>query len=494
MVFNFDINFLFAKKTVNKTKNISTQMYSQTLELISSYIKNVINKDINPLENLKIFLNIIEKSKEQKSMIFYKLNFIDELRFLILCNIENCKNNLKPYHAILHLISLQHKYSCDYQLINEFLNSNWHLNDEDIELHAMRGNFGKIIIYYPQLREAMEELCILENQARKNKITIETYEILHSEWKDKYVNILPDRIKEIVCGEKIIFTEHWTEVLCYKLAYKNFNNSIFNILNNVNGFSIDNLNDSSYLILSNQHEKLIQNSSLWLKLILNFIFYKSRINIYECITEIGTYLFDLDWHVALEYFSYTLYSDYYFNKICEKVDMNPVIFDYLLRYSKRNGINQEILCKSYSEYLIKNKDFKNLLNLINTNEIPEIHKNKDFIEYLLENIEYIEMIDCEFFKKSVLGRFLYLYINLIVKNNVLEPCELDELFDNEITYQFITNILDVLITKENVDDKILIKFLNYVNNVQKDLNVKDEMIVEYKKNLIYKLHEMITYK
>lgn len=492
MFFDFDINFIFRKNNKNKTHCLSTQIYSQTLEIISCYIKNITNENLNPMENLKKFLNIIEQSENQKKNLYFKLNFIDELRFLILCNIDNSNKYinkiLKSYHAILHLISLKHKYSCDYQIINEFLNSNWHLKDEEVELHAIRGNFGKIVLYYPELQEAIEELCILENKLRKKKINLQTYEILHCEWKNKYGDMLPKKIKEIVCGEKVVFNEHWTEILCYKLAYKNDN---FSIIKFIKDIDVD-LNDEIYFILSNQYEELSKKTSLWLKLVLNFIFFKSRIHVYECITDIAAYLYDCDWHVALEYFSFTLFSDFYFRKICEKVEMNPVIFDYLIRYSKRNGINSDSLCKAYSKYLINKKDYENLLSLVTTVEIPELNKNRDFIEYLIKNIEHLKIFDVDFFNKTVLGRFLYLYINLIVKNNSLKSHELDELFDIEITNQFITNIMDNLIHKKNVDEKILIKFLNYMNNFQKDLNLKDDIIAEYKKSLIYKLHDIIS--
>ncbi|KAK6090716.1 hypothetical protein P3W45_000439 [Vairimorpha bombi] len=470
--------------------------YSQTLEILSKFIKAVSKKNKSPLNNLQEYIrivgNISENTAEHTILQNCRMNLLDDLRFLIIINLKSMdrgnRRHLKSFHSALHLITLLNKKKLSsYYIINEWLNSNIMLRDENDVLHAMRGNLGKLIKNNPLLRESIEELCVIESHLRTGKITEQKYLIVKEEWVRKYESKLPTDIKDILIGKKVKIHEHWTEILCYKLSYGNKNCSIEDILNQIKD-EIP-VNDEIYLILKEDYKKLMENSSGWIKLIYCFLFDSiSRREIYDSITEIATKLIDIDWQIALDYFSFTAFSNYYFDKICSDIDMNPVIFDFLHRYAKRNNLELSSLLEIYMNYLLQKKDFYNYCIFVNSYKLTNFVVQNDFVHFLLTNFSSIEIFLTDDFKNSDLGKYVVLFNNIITKDNSPKKEDLEYLFSHSFTPHCFFILLGSIVVKENPSEGLLIKCLDLLFNKEKDLLVDKKDITSYKIKLVDKLH------
>ncbi|WUR04064.1 uncharacterized protein VNE69_07131 [Vairimorpha necatrix] len=472
-----------------KTDTSMIYFYSQTLELISKFFKEVGCQEKQSLKILQEFLKL-SNSSENLRLQSSRMNLLDDLRFLIISNLDDSpkenKKILENLHSLLHLIALvKNERLSPFYILNTWLNSNSLLKDENEILHAMRGNIGNLVKLYPECREAFEEISKIESHFRNKKISDTKYKLFKDEWEQKYKNIIPPKIRKIFMKD-FSAEFHWTEILCYKLAYGNTNDNLEDTIKNIRNLIPE--NDELYFILINDYNSLIKNASGWTKLIYCLIYkLDDRSDIYESIISIGLNLFDVDWQVSLDYFSFTMYSDHYFNSIISKLEMNPVIFDFLFRYANRNDLSLDGLFKTYASSLLKTGDFLNYLNFINTRKIKNYEISSEFVKFLLLNLSKAKKHFTEEFLNSPLGEYLMVFDKLTLETEKLTIDEILFFINHHYTAHFINLILDNILELTVIPEIIIIKFLDLILYRQRDLLLNDREINNYKIQMINKL-------
>ncbi|EOB11538.1 hypothetical protein NBO_1078g0001 [Nosema bombycis CQ1] len=156
---------------------------------------------------------------------------------------------------------------------------------------------------YPNLRECIEDLCVFENRFREGKIFRSEYETHKLKWKKKYFNLIPNELKYILSGEYTPNNVHWTDRLCYYLAYNNDKLTFEEALRKIPG--IDE-NDILMNILKKNIKKLSEVSKDWLNLVIQFLYSPvSRKDLFDVFNSVGEKLISQDWQLSLDYFAFT---------------------------------------------------------------------------------------------------------------------------------------------------------------------------------------------
>lgn len=481
-----------------KTQNIELDIsmigfYSQAFELTVKFLKELVPQDKNAFKLLNAYFEIVKNQRDNICKLnTARLNFLDDLRFVIISHLENSAKKeqkaLKRFHSILHLISLlnNNKLSLFY-VVNTWLNSNSRIDDDNEIVHALRGNIGNLIKLYPNCREAFEELTKIEAHYRNCKISSLKYSLLRKEWIQNYYYSLPCSLQDIFTG-KIQYDFHWSEILCFKLAYGSSKNSLNDVLKEMN--DLISCKDEIYYILTNNYDELIKSSSGWIKMIYCLLYnISNRSDIYDSILELGNNLLKLDWQVALDYFSFTAYSNHFFDKIILNLNMNPVIFDFLQRYAIRNNFNLDGLNKTYANCLLKQRNFIDYLKFINNEHLADFDVTTDFLNFIFENYNEVKEHFNNSFLKTELGLYLILLDKLINGHIELWEDEISAFLQHKYTFNYIRKILDIFIESKNISELVLIKILDFILHKHKDLILDNKDTNIYKIKLIEKLYK-----
>lgn len=494
MIFKNISQYLINKNTKGETDSANPPMimfYSTTLNGINTFLRAITGSKENSMHLLREYLNILEDTNHSvvrsKDLLNYRLNFIEDLRIAIISMLrtpdkkERCI--LKQYHSILHLVSLKLKGKASpYHVVNEWLNTNNYLDDSQTKLHAMRGNFGKIIKEHPQLRDAVEELCIFENHLREGKVTKREYDIIKNKWRSRYDSKIPKDLRHILTGEYIPFNENWTEKLCYYLSYNNCQMTFKQALD-----KIENLNRDDLIvhILRGDSEKLFRSTNGWLNLVLQFFYTPtSRKDVFDIFKVIGERLIDVDWQLSLDYFSFTVYSLYYFDKLCTSIDLNPIVFDFLFRYARKNHLDTFNLLHLYSNHLLEERNYLLLIEFMTSCDFYNVKFTPEFVEFLINH--YCEISHCfnDTFNNLPVGKYIKTFIRLFRDQEEPTRNDLDIIFDSSYTLYIFPSIFELTSKAERHCARTISKCMDFLYEKEKDLNLGQAELNSYKSEFL----------
>ncbi|KAF9764318.1 hypothetical protein NGRA_0660 [Nosema granulosis] len=494
IIFENISQFLLNKNTKAESDTANPPMimfYSMTLNGINKFLRAITESKENSMHLLREYLNIIEDPKmtaiKAKDLLNYRLNFIEDLRIAIISMLRTPDKKeryiLKQYHSILHLVSLKLKRKTSpYQIINEWLNTNTYLDDSQIKLHAMRGNFGKIVKTFPQSRDAIEELCIFENHIREGKISEREYDIIKNKWRNKYESVLPEEVKDILTGDYEPFDEHWTEKICYYLAYSNNCAPFEDVLNRV--VDIDN-EDILVNILKGDSEKLLMKSNGWLNLVLQFFYMPiSRKDVFDIFNLIGERLIGIDWQLALDYFSFTVFSLYHFDNLCTSIDMNPVVFDFLFRYARKNNLDTSNLFRIYSNHLLENESYFLLLEFMTTCGFYDVKFSCEFVEFIIVNYDDVKKHFNDCFSSLPALKYVRCFIRLFKEQIEPNKEELEIVFNNSYTLYLFRIVFELTTKAKTHCARTISKCMDFLYEKEKDLTLGSSELNLYKSEFL----------
>jgi hypothetical protein len=476
---------ILAKRTKPKIRVEGRTMiifYTETLRIIDKHINTIINQKTNPRDSLDIYLGLVfsatsstepglEKERIDRAPIIQSQRsyLADDLRHLVLQTLLQAKGEdkklLKTYHSVLHLLSLM---SCKnlsyYSILNEWLNVNSKLEDDEIQLHAMRGNFGKVVEAYPCMREAVETYLELEKRCREECPSAEEFSILVSEWKSRHGSEIPRNLKDIFYGRLKEGDENWIEYLCYRLIYIDRSRGRFTgrkdgIADLIKG------DDEIALILMEDYDALVSSSSGWLKLALSFLCSHSQRNAHVAAFEsVARSLYSLDWHLCLEYFSYTRKLGIYFSHVTKTVALNPLDLESLVRYSKRNSLCEGELLVRFCSDALENGEYDLLLRTMLRYQFYALELSGEFIRHCIAHFEEVSS-EAQFLGTPV-GKFIRSYQALAL-DLALTDEEIIGCLESRYFGMFKNELLASILSRANVSEYILYKCLGIVLELEK---------------------------
>ncbi|KAI5150332.1 hypothetical protein ENBRE01_1433 [Enteropsectra breve] len=462
------------------------ELYTETLRIIEMhlksycsstprrsldyFVKRVCQKEIpmNPIENraLKQVTNrqspikagsrdglLATRIKSQaytriESASTKRLYFIEELRMLILKTLMKKdiagKELLKKFHLHAHLIELHLLKNCSFvEKLNTFLNTNFRLYDSDIIGHACRGNLGTIKALKPELSQAMEELSQL---LLKPDMHDEISELCNRHHID-------GRLKAIFCGKYNCFQDE-LEKYCYCLSYKVEAKEPCN----------------EYLsILRGDFTPLLQSSSVWIQLI-GAIAFSAPLSLkrYEkMFEEISLLVQPLDYQISLDYLAYSRTSEFYFNTLLNKIELNHLTVETLVSFSQRNSIDNTILLGKYLEILEERCDYEQMIRFILNHEIDVRELAPGLVAYFIENYERFR----SFVPENLLKNRTVAFVKNVAE---LFRCSYEGLCDmlkEELFDEYVNEIIDRMVINSNIDDYLMLRCMEKILSLEKTKNI-----------------------
>ena len=166
------------------------------------------------------------------------------------------------------------------------------------------------------------------------------------------------------------------------------------------------------------------------------------------------------------------------------------IIDHINNYDRIIKIdieNNEILSNIYKNPFIKNKDYYELLNILNKNrEVKNKftdYKNYRFINYLEEEIEIINNIKNIFKNDEFINNFVNnyesLYNKIINEKSILE-IKMKYENDIELLWRNIDNKINEIIENKSLD---IIQNISEYNNVDNNIKLLEKLLIKEKYNI-----------
>jgi len=487
------------KENIKRKSDIQyTPFYAGTLRIIDAYVREFSKE--SPSESLRMFLErsgahgnassgqVTNASRQatntpkqagnlpnDKNTHLCNRNkyFLEEIRLLllstILCKEIGNRKIFRKMHTLVHLLELYFLNDrSEFEKINDFLNTNFKLHDDDMHGHLLRGNLGEVMRICPDLGDAIEELVVILKDSQTNgdsnaaailKGSQTDADLMFrdrpangsglkgrfNEWRSRYK--IDSKIFKIVTGGFQDF-ENSIEKYCYDLAY------------GVRGCGSE-YSHPFLQILKGDFRPLLGSSSSWLKLIVLLALGNGSLVDYEYLfEELFFDVFALDYQIALDYLSYSRANELYFNLSINFIPLNCSIVESLIRFTRRNNIDNARLLRRYIEKLELNKDYDYLCRFILKNGIDSAGLSAEFARYFVGNYSNFGHLASEEWLKAPNNR-------VIQKLSEMATCEYSDyemLVEHEYFDVFTERIIMGLLECRKVDDTLLVKFLSKLVN------------------------------
>ncbi|KAM0681678.1 hypothetical protein GINT2_000192 [Glugoides intestinalis] len=379
-----------------------------------------------------------------------KIIFLEELRILIL-NIMQiveppCRKTLQRYHFFIHLLELSiDKKKTDYLKINEFLNANFAIDSTDLILNACRGNYGTLSELQPELSSAIEELQHLRmKKAGKDMFLI---------WKEKYG--VSNLLFKIFTGEYRDFTNSLEEY-CYFLHH---------------GIEYNCTDEISRIIRGDVAPMHMLEPGL-LKLVFLLVYPLPEISKYEkCFEQLFQETFDMDCLIGLEFLSFSRKCAFYFEHLINKIPLNCVMVESLMRFATKNSLNKDLMIKRFSHYLQDHGSYDQLCRFVLNNSIYDFNYTKEFMEFFVKNFNRYK----EFASDKIMNDPGISFISKIGILDTLDETSLKELFKSKYFLFFSDQIIHFISTKVDLDERLILELMNHLFNfeIRLGLSFKD---------------------
>ena len=458
---------IYVKRNLNKT---AINLYQPLIYSSLNEVQNLISQKKELLfvdEDYLKRMNYQESLYKGKEVIFYEY---ENKRFLIFPSENENINILEIYNKNTSLIQENEKKETieNNNLLNNINNDqipNNKKKENDIKSREMILN--SLILLY-----AFEEHFLqLMNSPITNESDIKEYYLINKEWVDAY--------KSSYGYQNFILKLKYLKIsFSYKDDLKDIDN---NIVTNIS-------KDTNFISILNEIEKSINNNIDYLSNEENFIpsFEVNKINKNSQIEiPIGFFLvpeqlFDL-FFKGIKFYKYP--KKYY--------KYNVMIGDNVLFI--RNRKYDYIL---YSYLLFENKNVLDLSYIFIYNdptkfndEIRDHIKGKGFINYIINRqLEY--KVSSEFLKlkdeNSVIGNYK-ICKSISIDNNLINQIKIKNSIDKyKSIYLYYIEFISNLFTLK--DNKITISNINDIDKINcfPVLIVKEELLVKYKKLLLFK--------
>lgn len=423
-----------------------------------------------------------------------RYSFVEEIRCLILTTLmrRNVKGRtlLKKYHLYVHLMELYFMEDRTlFEKVNDFLNINYKIDDDDILGHAKRGNFGEIIKIRPELNRAIEEFILIlrknnsnnNNDSNNNDNNIDIITVYLKDWKLKY-NI-DESLFNILNGKFSDFSNELEE-FCYNLALKKnvtIKNEFIDILNG----------DFSWII---------NNTTGWMQLIALFVSdIPVTLNDFEKAFKIlFLETFDLDYQLSLGFLSYLRASTFHFNLVINKIPLNNLSVESLIRFTQRNNIDNTLLIHKYANILQDSGTYSDLCKFMITHSVCDFNYKKEFCIYFVNEISAFTRLMQNSFLSDTENRFVHYMGKVLEMYNMLKYCDAssdsiklepienkpelknthdieDNIFEFLLSHRyaewFIEILVTVIISKNSNKESLWLKCLEKIINIEKNYGV-----------------------
>lgn len=431
--------------------------FKSPVEALEAFSKMHINNSIayrnwdsieeNPINNEKVK----EKGDFHHGCNFtvcedQKINFLEELRILILNIIQIVeppyRKTLQRYHFFIHLLELSlDKKKTGYMKINEFLNANFAIDSADLILNACRGNYGVIAEFRPELSSALEELQHL----RAKKVGKEEFLI----WKEKYG--VSNLLFKILTGEYRDFTNSLEEY-CYFLHH---------------GIEYKCTDDIVRIICGDIRPMHTLEPGL-LKLVFLLVYPSPEISKYErCFETLFQETFDMDCLIGLEFLSFSRKCAFYFDYLINKITLNCVMVESLMRFATKNSLCKDFIIKRFSHYLQDHRCYEQLCRFVLNNSIYDFAYKKEFMEFFIKNFTRFR----EFASDKMMKDPGIFFISKISNLECLDESSIKELFKSKYFPFFSDQIIHFITTKEDLDEKTILEFINSLFDFESKLGI-----------------------
>lgn len=438
--------------------------HNNSAESLTVFIKNH-TKNCDSIEEMPIQTEGMSEISSKSSMLKYnailedqKILFINELRILVLSIIKSANKNsrktLQRYHFFLHLIELSLSSTKNaYQKMNELLNVNFVLDSNDIVSHASRGNYGEIININPSLGPAIEELHRMNDPKQKQALSV---------WKTKH-NI-PDNIFRILTGE-----------------YKDFKNNLerfcYNKLHSIKcDFTCDAIN-----IMNGNTDSLKTLKPGFLKLVFLLVYPCAEIKEYEkCFEKLFFESFEMDYLVGLDFLAFSRKCSFYFRYIVDKVPLNCITVESLIRFAQKNGLNKTSISERFAYVLQDKKEYDQLCRFILSNSIIDFRYSRDFMNYFIDHFDKFRFFASEEMMKDDAIRFISNMSN--IENT--EESNIMEIIRSEYFSYFRNDIFDSIKLRDNFTEKFILDSIGILYEIENSTGIS---MKSYKSILAQKL-------
>ncbi|ADM11674.1 uncharacterized protein Eint_060660 [Encephalitozoon intestinalis ATCC 50506] len=454
-------------------ENSMASFYSRTFEIIEEHISTISNNEhhrdglVEYIEMLSYFQISNEDHEKKEEINRQRQSLLKKFRSLTLISISKVEKDnrkiLKSYHGVLHLLDLIGFGVNPYEMVlKKWLNTNCMIIS-DVERHAIRGNFEKVIEAYPYLNEA------INNYLNLRKTSGNEYRKLFASWKIKYFKIIPNNLKEIlfhnINGDGI----DWIDHICYKSFCMNTQR---------NGIDLINREDEIGMILTHNYDALIERSKGWIRLVLLFVCPHTKFDLFpRAFESIGKFLYLSDYRLSLRFFSYTEKLILYFNHFSCKFSKSLSDLEFLVEYSKKNNINGNSLLKEYCQNLLSNQEYYNLFYVISKYELCDININSEFIEFCIRNTTILT----ENFTKTSYGIFIGNFRRFLSGIKVGEG-EIIALINSDYFSALDSRTFEIILENRCITVNMLYKLLEGMLNVER--KGKSNPILKSKKALV----------
>lgn len=433
-------------------------------ESLAAFIKSH-SRSCDSVENMPIQADRMSEISSRSSSLKYsvvfedqKILFLNELRILVLSVIKSVSKNsqktLQRYHFFLHLIELSLDSTKDaYQKMNEFLNVNFVLDPKDIVSHASRGNYGEVININPSLGPAIEELHAMASPKQKQILL---------DWKEKH-NI-PDSIFRILTGEHKEFDNDLERYCYYKLH---------NIGCDFTCDTIDMINGNTGSM------KTLKPG--FLKLMFILVYPCAEIKEYErCFEKLFSECFEMDYLVGLDFLSFSRKCNFYFKYIIDRIPLNCITVESLIRFSQKNGLNKTLIAEKFAYMLQNKKEYDQLCRFILSNTIINFKYSKDFMRYFIDHFDKFRFFASDEIMKDGAIRFMSNMSNI----ESIEESGIMEIIQSEYFLYFVDDVFHSIKLRENLSEKFILGVIGVLYDIENSTGV---VMKSYKSILAHKL-------
>jgi len=456
--------------TQNSTHNEITSLafYTETLRLIKFYLQTYLFNTSS--ESLQCFVNTHSTSAPQdgnsssieekcidvthtdgpepqrKAGKYQKLIFLEEIRVTILSLIptieKESREKLQHCHLYIHLVELlvdEHKSK--YQKVNEFLNTNFVLNPDDLLGHAIRGNYGALAAIDPTLSSVLEEMNALGRSGLESK------EIREIQKRHK----VPSALMSIISGEFRDFKDT-LEMDCYYLLHGISAECTSNILR---------VFDGDLGVLEAQ-------TSSFVRLIFLLACPTADLrDLEKCFESLFHETFKIDNLIGLDFLAFSRKCQFYFPFLVETIPLNCVAVEALIRFASKNRLDKTPVIERFAHLLLDQKEYDQLCRFVLKNKIGGLRYTKEFMAYLAENYDRFRF----FVPDEMAGDKAIQFASNLSRLAYVDGPTIRDMFRSEYFIWFVDVIVGSVSGRDDLGEDTILELMNMLFERERELSV-----------------------